>query len=355
MVPSGTQAASKLSRLLPTLCCIAIVSAALCSNAASQPSTDFYAGRTITIVCGFAAGGGYDAYARLLSRHLGRHIPGNPRIIVQNMTGAGSVRAANYVYVNAPKDGTVIAAVNQNMPMYQLLGGNGAQFDATKFQWLGSLIHSNGILITWHTSATKTLADAFKRETIMGGSGTQADSHIFPTLLNNLLGTRFKVVNGYSGGTADIMLAVERGEVEGRGGTAWASLKSGYPSWIAEKKINVLIQFGLTPEPELPGVPILHEVAKTKEDKDVAFLISLPIALGYGYWLAPEVPPERLTILRDAWSRAVTDPTFLAEAKKAGLPIKIERAAEIAANVARAGALPASVLNRTAALLEWKR
>jgi tripartite-type tricarboxylate transporter receptor subunit TctC len=355
MMPSGTQAASKLSTLLPALCWTAAVLATLCTSAASQPSTDFYAGRTITIICGFAAGGGYDAYARLLSRHLGRHIPGNPRVIVQNMTGAGSVRAANHVYVNAPKDGTVIAAVNQNMPMYQLLGGNGAQFDATKFQWLGSLINSNGVLITWHTSPTKSLEDAYKRETIMGGSGTQADSHIFPTLLNNLLGTRFKVVNGYSGGTADINLAVERGEVEGRGGTAWASLKSGYPSWIAEKKINVIIQFGLTPEPELPGVPILHEVAKTQEDKDVAFLISLPIALGYGYWLAPEVPRERLAVLRNAWSRTVTDATFLAEANKAGLPIKIEGAAEIAANVARAGALPASVLNRTAALLEWKR
>ena len=155
------------------------------------------------------------------------------------------MRAANYVYVNAPKDGTVIAAVNQNMPMYQLLGGPGAHFDATEFKWLGSIISSNGVLFTWHTSATKTLDDAYKRETIMGGSGTQADSHIFPTLLNNLLGTRFKVINGYSGGTADINLAVERGEVEGRGGTAWASLKSGNPSWISQKLINILIQFGV--------------------------------------------------------------------------------------------------------------
>jgi tripartite-type tricarboxylate transporter receptor subunit TctC len=329
--------------------------AAFCNRSHAQVTSDFYNGRTITIICGFAAGGGYDTYARLLSRHFGRHVPGNPRVIVQNMTGAGSVRAANYVYVNAPKDGTVIAAVNQNMPMYQLLGGPAAQFNATKFNWLGSIVSSNGILFTWHTSPTKTLADAYKRETIMGGSGTQADSHIFPTLLNNLLGTRFKVVNGYSGGTTDINLAVERGEVEGRGGTAWASVKSGYPSWIAQKLINVIIQFGLTPEPELPGAPILHEVAKTQDDKDTAFLISLPIALGYGYWLAPEVPSERLAILREAWSRTMKDPELLAEAQKAGLLIKSQGADALAANVARAAAIPTPVLNRASVLLEWKK
>ena len=280
---------------------------AIIAAAQAQDVSSFYKGRTINVICGFAAGGGYDAYARLISRHMGRHVPGAPQMIVQNMTGAGSVRAANYVYVNAPKDGTVIAAVNQNMPMYQLLGGSAAHFDAAKFNWLGSIVSSNGILTTWHTSPTKTLKDALQRETIMGGSGTNSDSHIFPTLLNNLIGTKFKVINGYSGGSADINLALERGEVEGRGGNSWASLVSNNPDWIKEKKLNYIIQFGLIPEPAVPDVPMLQDVVSSAEDKEIAFLIGLPIAIGYAYWLAPEVPKERMSELRAAWTLMVKD------------------------------------------------
>lgn len=314
---------------------------------------EFYRGKTISIIVGFAAGGGYDNYARLQSRHLPRHIPGTPQVVVQNMVGAGSVRAANYVFASAPKDGTVIAAVNQNMPMYQLLGGASAQFDPAKFRWLGSLISSNSLISTWYTSPTKTLADAFKRETIMGGSGTNSDSHIFPTLLNNLLGTKFKVINGYAGGTADINLALERGEVEGRGGNSWASLKSANADWLAEKKLNFLMQFGLTKEPEMGDVPLLQDVVKTDLDRDVAFLISLPIALGYGYWLAPEVPADRLAVLRRAWGETIRDPQLIAEAQKMGLDLKPSEYAEPERNVARATSLSKAVLTRAADALEW--
>lgn len=324
-------------------------------GAAQANASPFYEGRTINVICGFAAGGGYDAYARLLSRHLGRHVPGTPQMVVQNMTGAGSVRAANYVYVNAPKDGTAIAAVNQNMPMYQLLGGSAARFDAAKFNWLGSIVSSNGILTTWHTSPTKTLSDAFQRETIMGGSGTNSDSHIFPTLLNNLLGTKFKVINGYSGGSADINLALERGEVEGRGGNSWASLISNNPDWIREKKLNYIIQFGLTPEPAIPGVPLLQEVVQSPEDKEIAFLVGLPIAIGYAYWLAPEVPKERMDELRAAWDLMLKDPAFTEEARKASLIIRPQSAPELEKVVQRAASLSPETLKRAAALLEWKR
>ncbi len=333
----------------------AVFGSAIIATAQAQNASPYYKGKAITVICGFAAGGGYDAYARLIARHMGRHVPGVPQMIVQNMTGAGSVRAANYVYVNAPKDGTVVAAVNQNMPMYQLLGGSAAQFDASKFNWLGSIVSSNGFLTTWHTSPTKTLKDALQRETIMGGSGMNSDSHIFPTLLNNLIGTKFKVINGYSGGSADINLALERGEVEGRGGNSWASLVSNNPDWIKEKKLNYIIQFGLDPEPAVPGVPLLQDVVSSAEDKEIAFLIGLPIAIGYAYWLAAEVPKERMAELRSAWALMVDDPAFIEEARKAGLLIKSQSASELEEVVLKAARLSPKTLDRTAALLEWKR
>ena len=342
-----------MSRTLIGVVAVACAVGFVASAPMAARADDFYKGKTISIIVGFAAGGGYDNYARLLSRHMPRHIPGSPQIVVQNMVGAGSVRAANYVFSSGAKDGTVIAAVNQNMPMYQLLGGASAQFDASKFRWLGSLISSNSVIATWYTSPTKTLADAYKRETIMGGTGTNSDSHIFPTLMNNLLGTKFKVINGYAGGTADINLALERGEVEGRGGNSWASMKGANANWIAEKKLNYLMQFGLEPEPELPGVPMLQDVVKNDLDKDVAFLISLPIALGYGYWLAPEVPSERLAILRKAWAETIRDPQLIEEAKKLSLDLKPSEYRAPEENVARAAKLPAAVLARASEALEW--
>jgi tripartite-type tricarboxylate transporter receptor subunit TctC len=354
--PSSPKALIHLTAADARLAAIVMLGAMLVPTFANaQPQSEFYKGKTINIICGFGAGGGYDAYARLISRHLGRHIPGSPQIIVQNMTGAGSVRAANFVYVNAPKDGTVIAAVNQNMPMYQLLGGSAAQFDAAKFNWLGSIVSSNGILTTWHTSPTKTLKDAFQRETIMGGSGTNSDSHIFPTLLNNLLGTRFKVINGYSGGTSEINLALERGEVEGRGGNSWASLVSTNPDWIKGNKLNYIIQFGLAPEPAIPDVPLLQDVVKSPEDKDIAFLIGLPIALGYSYWLAPEVPQPHLASLRAAWDLILKDDAFQQDAQKAGLLVKPTSASGLEKVVRQAASMSPKTLARGAMLLEWKQ
>src|SRR5882724_10294278 len=197
------------ARLSPVALLVAALALAS-APAAAQGVADFYRGRTINFVVGFGPGGGYDLYARVISRHIGRHIPGNPIVVVQNMDGAGSVRASNYVYAVAPKDGTVIAAVNQNMPMYQMLGGAGAQFKAAEMSWLGSTAYSNGTLYTWYQSGIKTLADAKSRDVVLGGVGTTSDSYIYPTLINGLLGTRFKVINGYAG-TKEIHLALERG------------------------------------------------------------------------------------------------------------------------------------------------
>ena len=319
---------------------------------AAENAADFYKGKAINIVVGFGPGGGYDAYARLLARHMGKHVPGQPSIVVQNMTGGGSVRAANYVYAVAPKDGTVIAAVNQNMPMYQLLGGEGARFDAGKLRWLGSMAYSNGTLYTWHDAGVRTLEEAKERPVVLGGTGTTSDSHIFPTVINTLLGTKFEVVNGYPDGNA-IHLALERGEVKGRGGNSWASLTSTKQQWLDEKKVNLLVQIGFKPEPEIPNVPLLIDLVKNPEEKQIIALMTLPTAIGYGHWVAPEVPHERVEALRAAYAATMKDPDFLAEAKKTGTLIRPQTGEEVEALVQKAASTPQPVLERTAKLLGW--
>lgn len=329
------------------------------ASAAIPPAVradDFYKGRQITVVIGFGVGGGYDAYGRLLARHIAGHIPGRPTVVVQNMEGAGSVRASNYVYVNAAKDGTVIAAVNQNMAMYSLLGGKAAQFDARRFHWIGSLVGSNGLLYTWHTSPTRTLADARARETPLGGTGTNSDSHIFPTVINKLLGTRFKVINGYAGGSKEIHIAIERGEVEGRGGNSWAALYASNADWVDQGKLNFLVQIGAKPEPapQLKGVPLLIDLVTGVDDKQAVEVITLPTVMGYAYWLAPEVPAERVALLRKAFDEMVKDPAFIADAARAKMMIAPQTGSELATLVSRAAGMPKHVLARTASLLEWK-
>ncbi len=326
-------------------------------SADSVTADDFYKGRQVSIIVGFGPGGGYDAYARLIGRHIGNHIPGRPSVVVQNMDGAGSVRASNYVYVNAAKDGTIIAASNQNMPMFSILGAKAAQFNAKGMQWIGSAVGSNGLLYTWHTSPTRTLADAKKRETPLGGTGTNSDSHIFPTVINKLLGTRFKVINGYAGGSKEIHIALERGEVEGRGGNSWASLYASNPDWVDHKRLNFVVQIGLSPDPapQLAGVPVLVDLIDNPDDKRAVEVITLPTVLGYAYWLAPEVGGERIATLRAAFDATMKDEAFLADAVKSKMLIKPQTGGEIAKLVERAAATPPAVIERTSALLEWKQ
>jgi hypothetical protein len=336
---------------------VALTGAALMTfgpAAAADEAADFYRGRTITVIVGFGAGGGYDIYARLLAHYLGNHIAGQPNVVVQNMEGAGSVRAANYVYSVAPKDGTVVAAVNQNMPMYQMLGGAGAQFNAADINWLGSMASSNGTLYTWYQTGIRTLEDAKARDVLLGGAGTTSDSYIYPTLLNGLLGTRFKVINGYAG-TKEIHLALERGEVMGRGGNTWASLMSSNQDWVDQKKINILVQIGFKPEPEITQVPLLIDLVQSPPDKQIVTVVTLPTALGYTHWLAPEVPAARMKLLREAYDATLRDKAFLAEAAQHAMMIRPQTGAEIEALIKQAAAVPKPVLERTAQLLGWQK
>jgi tripartite-type tricarboxylate transporter receptor subunit TctC len=340
---------SAVSKILCATACLALGAHA----ASAQSVADFYKGKTVQIVVGFGVGGGYDLYARALSRYLGKHVPGNPNVVVQNMEGAGSVRAANYVYIGSPQDGTVIAAVNQNMPMYQLLGGAGAKFEAAGMQWLGSMTNSNGLLYTWHTSGIKTLEDAKKKEVPMGAVGAASDSVIFPNLINEMIGTKFKPITGYAG-SSQIHLAMERGEVMGRGGNSWASVQTANMSWVKENKINILIQVGLEKEPDLPNVPLLLDLVKDEERKSVIRVVSLPTALGYGHWVAPGVPKDRVAALRKAYAAVMKDPEFLAEVKKTGMVVRPQAGETLDGLVKQVTSAPRSVLERTAQILKWK-
>jgi tripartite-type tricarboxylate transporter receptor subunit TctC len=322
-------------------------------TASAQTAADFYKGKTVQIVVGFGVGGGYDLYARALSRYLGKHLPGNPNVVVQNMEGAGSVRAANFVYAGSPQDGTVIAAVNQNMPMYQLLGGAGAKFEAAGMQWLGSMTNSNGLVYTWHTSGIKTLEDAKQREVPMGAVGAASDSVIFPNLINEMIGTKFKPIPGYAG-SAQIHLAMERGEVMGRGGNSWSSVQTANMSWIKENKINILIQVGFEKEPDLPQVPLLLDLVTDDERKSVIRVVSLPTALGYGHWVAPGVPKDRVALLRKAYVEVMKDPEFLKETEKTGMVVRAQAGETLDALVRQVTTAPKSVLDRTAQILKWK-
>jgi hypothetical protein len=335
-----------------SLTALSLVISLMSTPAAAQGVAEFYRARTVSFVVGFGPGGGYDLYARVISRHIGRHIPGNPNVVVQNMDGAGSVRAANYVYAVAPKDGTVIAAVNQNMPMYQLLGGAGAQFEADKLVWLGSMANSNGVIYAWHTSGVRTIEDAKTQLVPLGAVGVASDSYIFPTVVNALAGTKFKPIPGYAG-TGQINIAIERGEVMGRGGTTWASVQSANRAWLEGNRLHILLQIGFEKEPELKSVPLLQDVVSNPDDLQVANVISLPTALGYAHWVAPGVPTERVEALRQAYMATLKDAEFLAEAQKLNMELRPQTGAQVGTLAKRVADTPKPVLTRTAKILGW--
>jgi tripartite-type tricarboxylate transporter receptor subunit TctC len=322
------------------------------AGGAALADDNFYQGKTVSIVVGYGIGGGYDNAARLIGRHIGRHIPGSPNVIVQNMEGAGSLRAANHVFGAAPQDGTVIAAVNQSLPIFDLVGVKGVRFETAKMNWLGSLQASNSVLVTWKASGIASLADAKAREVPLGGSGETSDSNVHAVAVNKLLGTRFKVINGYKG-AREIHIAIERGEVAGRAGITWSSIVAYDKPWIAENKINVLVQLGAKPDADLPKVPMLQDLVKSDEDRQVVTVLTLPVVLGFSHWVGPGVPKERLAILRAAYDATMRDPKFIEEAAKASILIAPKNAAEVEGLIRAAIATPRPVLAKVGELLGW--
>lgn len=273
------------------------------------------AAQTTTIVVGFPPGANYDIHMRTFARHLARHLPGNPTIIPQNMAGAGSLRAANFLYNVAPKDGTTIGMFARGLAMQPLLDDKGIQFDARKFNWIGSLSAEVSVVLSWHSRPFKTIDDARQHEMIVAGTGSGADSVIFPYILNGVLGTKFKVVTGYPG-SADFLLAVERGEADGTAGVSWSAITAGKPNWIKERKINVLTQLATKRHPDLADVPLVMEFAKNTSDKGVLELIFARQEMAYPIVAPPDTPAERVQILRQAFNAVVKDPEYLADLRR---------------------------------------
>lgn len=320
---------------------------------AQKSVADFYKGKSIDLYIGYTQGGGYDLYARFTAKHMQKHIPGNPTIIPRQMTGAGSHKAAAYVYEVAPKDGTVLAATAQEIALDQALGRLTIKFDATKVHWIGNPSVDNNVVTMWHTSGVKSVADAQKKQYIMAATGANSGSAIYPQVLNTLVGTKFKIISGYPGGR-DMDLAMERGEVHGRGSQAYASYKSTQPDWLRDGKVIFITQVGLRKEPELPNVPLLMDLAKNPEDKAALRLLSTPTAIGRPLYTTPGVPAERVAALRRAYDLTVKDPEYLADMKKAGLEVNSISGEEIQKLVAEVVATPKPIVERLIKAIEGR-
>jgi tripartite-type tricarboxylate transporter receptor subunit TctC len=325
---------------------LALLAAAVGHGWAQAPEA-FFAGKTINIVVGFEAGGGYDAYARLLARHMGRHA-GGANIVVQNRPGAGSLVAANYLFNVAPKDGTVFGIVSSGVLFDPLFGNKAANFAATEFSWLGSINREVSTCQIWHTAPIKSFEDARTTSISVGGTGAGADSHLFPQTLNSVLGTKFKIVSGYPGATS-VFLAMERGELEGICGIYWSTLKAQRADWLRDGILRPLVQLALEKHPEYPGVPLVLDFAKTAEERGALELVFAPMALARPFLGPPGIPADRLAHFRRAFEAAMKDPDFLAEAERLKLEVSPMFADEIVALLTRLYQTPTNIVERAKA------
>jgi tripartite-type tricarboxylate transporter receptor subunit TctC len=313
-------------------------------GAQAQPVEEFYRGKTMEVVIGFGAGGGNDTYARLLANHIGKHIPGRPNLIPKNMPGAGSFLAVNNVFNIAPRDGTVIALGAPTIALDEKIGTEGVRFKSSGLNWIGRIDSQIDVLFMSTASPVKTLEDARKTEATIASTGAGSASSNYPTVLNNVVGTKFKLILGYRGSN-DAMLAVERGEAEGHS-TAWNTLKVAKPEWVSERKINMLVQFALNRHPELGDVPTAIELGRSDEDRQVLKAIMSASEIGTAFFTSPGVPSDRVTALRRAFDATMKDPAFLADAKKAKFSVGPMTGEDVQKLVAEVDALPASLAGR---------
>src|SRR6516162_1884534 len=307
----------RLMSLVPN---VAAAILALGAAGQAQSPADFYKGKNVDLTIGYSAGGGYDVYARLLARHMGRFIPGNPAIVPKNMPGAGSLVLANWLYNVAPKDGTAFGTIGRGTAFDPLLGSTKAQFDAAKFNWLGSMNDEVSVCVSWYTTGITSLEQVKHNELTVGGSGQAADTDQFPKVLNATIGTKFRLGTGYPGGN-DVDLAMERGEVMGRCGWSWSSVVATHKSWIDEHKINVLVQLSLSKHPDLPNVPLAMDLANNDEQRQIFKLVFARQPMGRPFLAPPGVPSDRVSVLREAFMDTMKDGDFLAEAEKMKLEI----------------------------------
>ena len=321
---------------------------ALAGAARADAVSDFYKGRDITLILGYGPGGGYDSYIRLIARHLGRFMPGNPNINVQYMPGASSLTAAAYVYNIAAQDGAFVAAVSSTLPFAPLLDETARKFDPAKAQWLPSPSSDVAVSMVWHTVPVNSLEDARRREVVMGTGAVNGMASFFGRVVNELTGTKFKLVTGYQAGSAESLLAMERGESEGFPSMPWNSLKSTKPDWLRDGKVRLLLQLGGKPNPEVGAVPFIGDLVTKADDRALLDIAMGPLELGVPYMLGPGVPKERADALQAAFMAALKDEKLRADAATLNLAVDVNpmSGADVAAIIARAYAAPPEVISR---------
>lgn len=328
------------------LCVAAIPLVAFFSIDERSFAADFYAGKQIRLVVGSGAGGGLDVYARALAPHFAAHLPGSPSVVVEDMPGAIGIAALNWLARSAPRDGLAIVASSNVAMAAPLFGSKGAQYDPRTFGAIGSISRQVSVCVTWESSSVRTIADARNKEVLVGADAAASRSATIPQLMNEMIGTKFKVVTGYA--TTDIGLALERGEIEGLCGLSWSTLKAAHPDWIQNKKLHVLIQTGESPQKDLPDVPTLASFATDKSDSDLLKILAFPDDVGRPYVTAPDVPGERLAELRHAFDATMTDPAYLADAMKASLDVDPLSGVDMAKLISSAYASPPALAARAA-------
>jgi tripartite-type tricarboxylate transporter receptor subunit TctC len=316
----------------------------LAGSAQAQSVEEFYKGKNINLAIGFSAGGGYDLYARHLARYMGKHIPGNPTIVPQNMPGAGSLRAANFIYTAAPKDGTAFGIFARTTGINPLLE-NGATFDSTKFSWLGSVTDDVSLCITWHTTGVKTWQDFITKPTALGGEGPSSEPDVFARLYKNVFNAPIKLVSGYPG-TNEIMLAMERGEVDGLCGVSWSTLKTRNAAWLNDKKINLISQASFKKIPEIGDVPLVIEQTQDKDKQQILKLFLTAQEMARPFAAPPGIPADRKAALVAAFDATMQDPDYLADAKKLEIDVNPVSGKTIADLLTEVYATPKEVLKK---------
>jgi tripartite-type tricarboxylate transporter receptor subunit TctC len=348
MARSGVEAASKsLVRASKPVSCGLVALALLSTIARADGVEDFYKGKSVSLIIGYSVGGGYDLYGRLVARHMGKYIPGKPTIVPQNMTGAGSFRAASFLYAAAPKDGSVFGTFGRTIATMPLLTAVSAPLDPTKLTWLGSVTNEVSLCVTWHTSPVKVWKDALDKPINMGGEGTGADPDVYALLYKNVFGAKWKLIPGYHG-TNDVTLAMERGEVDGLCGLSWSTMRARHMQWYTDKKINIINQAALKKQPELPDVPLASELT---QDADKLRMLKLFLAtqeIARPFAAPPDIPADRKAALISAFEQTMRDGEFLAEAQKLSMDVNPLGAKAVSDLIAELYATPKPLVEQAA-------
>jgi tripartite-type tricarboxylate transporter receptor subunit TctC len=333
---------------LPRLIAAALVILLAPAAADAQPVADFYRGKSVNLILGYAGGGSNGIYARAAARHIGKHIPGNPNVVFRSMPGAGSLVAANHLFHVAPRDGTTLGFISATIPLEELLGVGGVKFRTAEFNWIGRIAPGVNMTFVKDTSTIKSIQDVYKRDIILGASGRSSTVYVYPAVLANVIGARFKMVLGYAS-SPEAMLAMERGEVEGHS-TSLEVVRALHPTWLSEKKITILVQYALIRHPDLPDVPASWELGRNPEEQQILKIVANATEVGKMIMAPPGIPADRVQALRRAFDATMKDPEFIAELKANRIEQNPMLGEDLQKLVADLGATPPAVVGKIKAV-----